>query len=448
MFFIKNTNNEIWNDFNTVLPISFFLIFFPSFLSFYLFKKDNKISFQIIKPALFSFVIIYIIIYLHFSIIKKDQTFSFFELVSIMNGILAFFLSMFFTIIQIINKNKTFRKNKLNGNIIYKTRYLFAIPVLATIIYIFIIYFNYPNLSKTKIIEIVSKFLLMGITTSFLSFYTLDFIYKNTIGLKRIIYILFTYVVLISLMSIIEILFSYSIIEQKSNSLFAIVIRSIVIRGPFFIFIITITHLYFVHLLNKQEKGFIKQEKLESQLNYQHLKKQLSPHFLFNNINVLTSLIEEDPVKAIKFSESLSNIYRYFLEQEKQDIVLLKDELKFAKDYLHLLECRFEKGLFFELSVSEEDNNKYIVSTSLQQVLENVMKHNEISEENPVFIIISSENDYLSIQNNKNKKTEIIKDIQKGIQNIKKRNSYFSDKEVKIISNKTFYKIQIPLLND
>ena len=90
---------------------------------------------------------------------------------------------------------------------------------------------------------------------------------------------------------------------------------------------------------------FLKQQSLENQLNYQQLKNQLSPHFLFNNINVLSSFIEENPQKAVSYANNLADIYHYFLEQEKQDVIKLVEEIKFAEKYLKLLKDRFENGL-------------------------------------------------------------------------------------------------------
>jgi len=227
----------------------------------------------------------------------------------------------------------------------------------------------------------------------------------------------------------------------------AFLIPSIVLYSPFFIYTLILTHLHFLNIINNREKQKLTQQSLESQLNYQQLKNQLSPHFLFNNINVLTSLIEENQKKAVDFSEKLSNIYRYFLEQEKQEVVSLNNELSFAKDYLELLQGRFERGLFFEIEVSKEAKEKLIVSTSLQQVLENVVKHNEISDEYQVRISICIKDNYLQICNNKNKKLSETAGHQKGIENIQKRYAYFSDQKIVITSEEKTYCIQLPLLN-
>jgi LytS/YehU family sensor histidine kinase len=221
---------------------------------------------------------------------------------------------------------------------------------------------------------------------------------------------------------------------------------SIVLFTPFYLYIIALTHLYFLKLLSRAENEQLKQQTLESQLNYQQLKNQISPHFLFNNINVLTSLIEENSTKAVRFSENLSDIYRYFLEQEKQDVVLVKDEIKFAKSYLELLKNRFEIGLNFTISIDEKVGEKHIVSTILQQVLENVVKHNTINDINIVDVIITSEENYLIIENNKNLKLKTISESKKGIENIQKRIAFFTDEKVIIEDSETRFMIKLPIL--
>ena len=221
---------------------------------------------------------------------------------------------------------------------------------------------------------------------------------------------------------------------------------SIVLFGPYYLFIISVVHIYFLKLVSKAQKEELTKQTIESQLSYQQLKNQLSPHFLFNNINVLTSLIEENPLKAIRFSENLSDIYRFFLEQEKQDVVLVKDEIKFAKSYLKLLKDRFEVGFNFYINIEESINNKYVVSTVLQQVLENVIKHNTINEMNIVNVKITSNENYLIIKNNKKPKLKTVSDSKRGIKNIIKRIEFFTNKKVVIEDAESHFIIKLPIL--
>lgn len=124
----------------------------------------------------------------------------------------------------------------------------------------------------------------------------------------------------------------------------------------------------------------------------------------------------------------------------------MKDEIAFAKAYLALLKDRFEIGLSFSINIDEDVKGKYIVSTILQQVLENVVKHNEINENNPVEVTILSEGNFIIIKNNKNPKLLTPNNSNKGIKNIKRRLAFFTDEKVVIINSEKLYSIKLPIL--
>ena len=274
-----------------------------------------------------------------------------------------------------------------------------------------------------------------------ITFFLFKFIYqyveKRTIAIYSYYFIILSYYLLICF-------FKYNNLEGAMN--IRNLMSYLLARVPFIFMIIASIQISYLIQYSKNEKKQLIQQSFESQLNYQQLKNQLAPHFLFNNINVLTSLIEENPLKAIRFSENLSHIYRYFLEQEKQDVVLVKKEVAFVKSYLDLLKDRFEIGFNFSIAIDEQSEEKHIVSTILQQVLENVVKHNIINETSPIEIKITSSDDYLVIENNKNPKLKTIQHSKKGIENIKMRIAFFTDQKVIIDNNKTHYSIKLPIL--
>lgn len=121
---------------------------------------------------------------------------------------------------------------------------------------------------------------------------------------------------------------------------------------------------------------------------FESLKNQLDPHFLFNSLNVLSSLIEENPDKAQKFTTSLSKVYRYVLEQKSKELVSLEEELAFAVTYMNLLKMRFENSLFYEVPKQLSSPEARVVPLSLQLLLENTIKHNVVSESRPLHIRI------------------------------------------------------------
>lgn len=440
LIFLTAINEFDLEDFKRALPISIPLFFIPPFLSYLFFNKEEKNN--LFKAPLFSFVLLYVFIFLYYQFIKTSREFSFFEYVSIGNAILASFVALFFNFIQKIKQKSLNIKNRLIFTVKYSIKYCVLIPVFGLVIYS-ILTFIFSS-SNHNTLYLWGSFLPVGILISIVSIEFFKYTYKNFTN--RLFYLIGYYFVAILFFGFVSFIPSFITTSYLGNTLlYKSLMPFYVIFTPYFLFIITLTHLYFLRIVNKQEKQFLKQESLASQLNYQQLKNQLSPHFLFNNINVLTSLIEENPEKAVSFSEKLSNIYRYFLEQEKQDVVLLKVEINFAKDYLHLLKSRFENGFNFSFDVNQ-NSEKYIVSTTLQQVLENVVKHNEVSLNNPIEILISTKDDYLKITNNKNKKVILETTSKKGIENIKKRYSFFTDKSIIVEEDSNNFTINLPLL--
>ncbi len=179
---------------------------------------------------------------------------------------------------------------------------------------------------------------------------------------------------------------------------------------------------------------------------FESLKNQLDPHFLFNSLNVLTSLIGENPNQAEKFTTKLSKVYRYVLEQRNKDLVPISEELNFAKIYMQLLAMRFEDAIQFNIPDDVSNSKLKIVPLSLQLLLENAVKHNVVSSSKPLVISIYEENNHLIIENNINPKEAIGKSTKVGLQNIADRYGLITDRPVKIENNNTAFKVSLPLL--
>jgi hypothetical protein len=179
---------------------------------------------------------------------------------------------------------------------------------------------------------------------------------------------------------------------------------------------------------------------------FESLKSQLDPHFLFNSLNVLTSLIGENPDQAEKFTTKLSKVYRYVLEQRNKDLVPIQEELRFAKTYMQLLGMRFEDAIQFNIPDNISNDTLKMVPLSLQLLLENAVKHNVVSSSKPLVISIYEENNHLIIENNINPKEAIGKSTKVGLQNIADRYGLITDRSVKIENNNTTFKVSLPLL--
>jgi two-component system LytT family sensor kinase len=202
-----------------------------------------------------------------------------------------------------------------------------------------------------------------------------------------------------------------------------------------------------------QWKNAVKQESTKQEIvaktetaKFESLKNQLDPHFLFNSLNVLTSLISENPQQAERFTTKLSKVYRYVLEQRNKDLVPIEEELKFAKTYMELLGMRFEDAVQFNIPDNISNNELKIVPLSLQLLLENAVKHNVVSTSKPLTINIYEEGSYLIITNNVNPKEAIGKSTKVGLQNIADRYGLITDKGVKIENNNKTFKVSLPLL--
>jgi len=203
------------------------------------------------------------------------------------------------------------------------------------------------------------------------------------------------------------------------------------------------------HFYKELQKKKLTEQKIiagTASAQFESLKNQIDPHFLFNSLNVLNSLIEENPEHAQKFTTSLSKIYRYVLEQKDKELVSLEEELAFAKTYIQLLQMRFENSLYFELPEKLSNPEAKVVPLSLQLLLENTIKHNVVSDAKPLHIRIYEEANYLVIENDLQRK-EVIKTRKGvGLLNIINRYGIITNRNVEILDNEHIFKVRIPVL--
>ncbi|MDO9554375.1 sensor histidine kinase [Rhodonellum sp.] len=188
----------------------------------------------------------------------------------------------------------------------------------------------------------------------------------------------------------------------------------------------------------------LKSENLASQ--YQSLKNQLNPHFLFNSLNALSHLVYESPDKSAAFIQQLSRIYRYVLDVQQEELVAVERELAFAQNFLSLQKIRFDESLEFRLVVDRLEEY-FIPPLSLQLLLENAVKHNVASMENPLKITIERIDDKLIVRNNLQEKlTPEVEERGIGLENIFKRYALLSDQIPKITKSKAEFIVELPLL--
>jgi len=204
---------------------------------------------------------------------------------------------------------------------------------------------------------------------------------------------------------------------------------------------------YFYRALQKKQ---VKEQKIiagTASARFDALKNQLDPHFLFNSLNVLTSLIEEAPDQAQKFTTSLSKVYRYVLEQKNKDLVTVNDELDFARTYVRLLKMRFEDSIVFDIPDRATDDDAKIIPLSLQLLLENAVKHNVVTSTRPLHIRVYEENGNLVVKNNLQEKQVVKKSSGVGLQNIQQRYHILSDRKVAIEKTAKDFSVSLPMLS-
>ena len=226
--------------------------------------------------------------------------------------------------------------------------------------------------------------------------------------------------------------------EKPANYLVAIVVTFFVTLG---------IHAFYFYKAYQENK--VKEQKViagTASAQFESLKNQIDPHFLFNSLNVLSSLIEENPENAQKFTTSLSKIYRYVLEQKDKELVPVAEELAFAKTYMNLLKMRFENSITYELPVGFTNDEAKVVPLSLQLLLENCIKHNIVSESKPLHIKIYIENNQLVVENNLQKKEILSERKGVGLQNIVNRYAIITQRKVLVEETEKSFKILLPIL--
>lgn len=212
-------------------------------------------------------------------------------------------------------------------------------------------------------------------------------------------------------------------------------------------FVITLIFHLFYFYKALQESKFREQQIISTEKTAQlkALKDQLDPHFLFNSLNVLTSLIEENSDKAQDFTTGLSKIYRYVLDQKEKEKVALVEEIKFAKTYINLLKMRFEDSISVRFQTTT-NAAYYLVPLSLQLVLENAVKHNKISSTQILHLRIYIADEMLVVENSYQPKKQLSNRKGVGLQNIHNRYQLFTNRKVKVEQDEHLFRVYLPLL--
>lgn len=214
----------------------------------------------------------------------------------------------------------------------------------------------------------------------------------------------------------------------------------------------------FLHLVNailfffrEYRQKWLEAEELRSnseQAQLQLIKSQINPHFLFNNLNVLSGMVIKDNPEANRFIEEFSKVYRYILNNQQKELVELRSELEFIQPYLFLLNKRFDEGLLININIPEKYHSWYVVPAALQMLIENAIKHNIVSRYKPLQIDIHANgNQALVVKNNLQPRLEREPSTRIGLKNIRKRYELICGKSVLVQKTGSAFEVSLPLLN-
>lgn len=206
-----------------------------------------------------------------------------------------------------------------------------------------------------------------------------------------------------------------------------------------------------VYLFNKWKMSLTESERLQKAnilAQYETLKNQVNPHFLFNCLNVLSSLVDKEPDKAIEFIDEFSRVYRYVLESKDKVVVSLKEEMDFANSFIFLQKIRFGESLKIKINIEALKLNDFVPPLSLQVLVDNAIKHNELSLEHPLTIEMFNDDGFLIVKNNLRIRKEEGSSIGIGLSNLKERYSMLSDQETEFYVDNGSYIARIPLIKE
>ncbi|MEY4538855.1 MAG: hypothetical protein RLZZ306_612 [Bacteroidota bacterium] len=205
---------------------------------------------------------------------------------------------------------------------------------------------------------------------------------------------------------------------------------------------------WYINQLEKTQIEAEKFKKISTQAQLQAVRNQVNPHFLFNNLSVLTALIPLDTNASVEFVGQFSKVYRYVLKSHEKELMELDTELDFIDSYLYLLKKRFGESLKISVQVEEEIRQHYIVPMALQMLVENAVKHNIVSKNKPLQINIFTDDDHLLIVQNNLQRKEVneLESTQFGLTNISQRYEFLTHKPIIIQENEQYFTVKLPII--
>ncbi|MDH8701790.1 two-component system LytT family sensor kinase [Dysgonomonadaceae bacterium PH5-43] len=339
----------------------------------------------------------------------------------------------------------------------YKTAALLSLGICLLINILFIIMFLYgkdsvvppdgerirPNFN----LHITFIYALFNFITAF-TIYMVNFYLLNKKYLSKRNWLIIVPAVIIVTV-IISLLFSYLSISIEDRPFHARVYWGALFRDLFIATVVTLSS-QLLYVSHKQQQTLIENETLlveNIRSRFQALKSQVDPHFLFNSLNTLNSLIAIDKDKAQEYVQQLSNVFRYTLQTKEK--ITLEEELKFNYSYCHLMQIRYGDNLKFVYDIDEKFYAYSIIPLTIQALVENAIKHNVVSNKQPLTIkIITKSDGLLSVSNRIQPKKELERGEGIGLVNLRERYKLMYKSEIEVNNTEEEFEVVVPLLID
>lgn len=275
--------------------------------------------------------------------------------------------------------------------------------------------------------------------------------WKRKIGLRFIFGLIVNYAVLLIFIYLVVLIINKLTDFRQSMHLLFEEFEEVVVRIyilSFVLVILLVVSDFLIYSYKYYSQGQIKTARLnreQVELKFEALRTQLSPHYLFNSLNTISSLIYKDEKLTENYIRNLASTYKYILESDKLSLIELKKEIQFIKDYCSLLDIRFGKSFKVNFDVFKSSEKLLIPPISIQILIENAVKHNVFDDETPLLVDVYTTNNSIVVSNEILKTPSNRESFRIGLGNIRKRYEVFTDKKIKITQNKLFM-VELPLL--
>lgn len=300
----------------------------------------------------------------------------------------------------------------------------------------------------------MALFLLLSNTLIFETCrWVLSFVYKgfaeNTGATKRLTIVFFTAYITATLVRLGLINIRPLLFDVTLQPFGHMVSMALIMTMPITWIVLAVNELLFFTDKTRQieqEKEELAQVNLQQQ--YDSLKEQVNPHFLFNNLNSLITLISKDPERADSFVEEMSVVYRYLLRNNQGNTTTLKEEIRFIESYNHLLKTRFGQGFQSSIQIEPAAMHDSLPPMTLQLLVENAVKHNIVSADKPLYLQLFTKEGKLIVQNNLQKKTRAVASNKVGLNNINAKYKLLKQPPVTIKETADSFTVTIPLIKN